>query len=214
MAEVVRHARMLPAPRPEPEWSRALRWLDSVCGGREAVLSFDTAPLADDGRPLPEGLPADQRQRLESCLTLLDATARRFFDAEAGIALRRGLLRLHERAPGVVVGARSASLLTLGVVWAVGHANGLLHPVGVVTEKELKPYLNATQPGATIGRRVRDALAGPFDWQATSRPWAYGGQGRDLEPLCHVDLLVSGVRRQLLEVRERALAEEQRATAA
>ena len=214
MSEVVRHARELPTPVPEPDWSRALRWLDAVCGGREAVMAFGTAPLSAAGLDLPEGLPADHRQRLESCLTLLDATARRFFDPEAGIALRRGLLRLHERAPGVVVGTRSASLLTLGVVWAVGHANGLLFPRGVVTEKELKPYLNASQSGSTIGARVRDALVGPFAWTRSERPWTYGGQGRDLEPLGHLDLLVSAVRRQLLEVRERALAAQQREEAA
>lgn len=214
MSQVVSYARSLPAPKPEPDWSRALRWLDSVCGGRDAVLAFDTAPLTPAGLELPEGLPAEHRQRLESCLTLLDATARRLFDDESGVALRRGLLRLYECAPGVVTGSRSASLLALGVAWAVGRANGLLYPRGVVTEKELKPYLNATQSGSTIGAKVRAALAGPFSWGTTDRPWAYGGnRSRDLEPLGHVDLLVSGVRRQLLEVRERALAAEARESA-
>jgi hypothetical protein len=210
MSAVVSAARALPPPPPEPDWSRALHWLDSVCGGRDAVLAFDTAPLVDDGGDLPEGLPPGHRQRLESCLVLLDATARQFFDEEAGIALRRGLLRLYERAPGVVTGARSASLLTLGLVWAVGHANGLLFPRGVVTEKELKPYLNANQGGSTIGSKVREALAGPFTWRTADRPWGYGGQPRDLQPLGHVDLLVSSVRRQLLGVRERALAAQAR----
>jgi hypothetical protein len=209
-----RHAAAVSPPRPEPDWSLALRWLDSICGGRDAVLAFDTTPLVEDGNELPEGLAPEHRQRLESCLTLLDATARRFFDEEAGVALRRGLLRLYERAPGTVVGTRSASLLTLGVVWAIGRANGLLYPRGVVTEKELKPYLNATQPGSAIGTKVRDALQGPFPWRPISRPPAYGGESRDLEPLGHVDLLVSAVRRQLLGVRERALAAEMRAGAA
>jgi hypothetical protein len=215
MADVVRHARDLPAPRPEPDWSRAMRWLDSVCGGREAVLALDAAPLRDDGRTIPAGVPEAHRQRLDSCLTLLDGAARRFFDQEAGVALERGLLRLYDRAPGVVTGARSASLLTLGVLWAVGHANGLLHPRGPVTEKELKPYLNATQSGSTIGTKVRDALAGPFEWRSVARPRTYGsGQARDLEPLGHPDLLVSAVRRQLVEVRERALTAEERDKAA
>jgi len=210
LGDVVRYARSLPEPRREPDWSRALRWLDSVCGGRDPVLALDTAPLADDGAELPAGLPTEHRQRLESCLTLLDATARQYFDEEAGVALRRGLLRLYERAPGVVAGTRSAALLTLGVVWAVGHANGLLYPRGVVTEKELKPYLNATQGGSIIGLKVQDALAGPFGWGAVDRPWSYGRQSRDLLPLGHVDLLVSSARRQLVEVRDRALAAQAR----
>lgn len=215
LGDVVRYARNLPTPRPEPDWSRAMCWLDSVCGGRRAVLALDTAPLCDDGRTIPDGAPAEHRQRLDSCLTLLDATTRRFFDEEAGVALRRGLLRLYERQPGVVTGARSASQLTLGVLWAVGRANGLLYPRGTVTEKELKPYLNASQSGSTVGSKVRDALRGLFDWTPVDRPWTYGDyQPRDLDALGHADLLVSDLRRQLVEVRERALAAEEREKAA
>jgi hypothetical protein len=213
MSSVVRYARSLPPPTPEPDWARALRWLDSVCGGRDAVLAFGTEPLPADRLDLPTALPPAHRQRLESCITLLDATARRFFDDEARTAFLRALLRVYDREPGVVTGAGSASQLTLGVVWAIGRANGLLHPRGVVTEKELKPYLNATQSGSTVGDKVRAALVGPYDWRTSDRPWTYGGRARDLEPLGHVDLLVSAVRRQLLEVRERALAAEQRAEA-
>ena len=211
MGSVARYARNLPPPTPEPDWARALRWLDTVCGGRDAVLAFGTEPLAADGLDLPVALPPAHRQRLESCVTLLDATARQFFDAEARTALVRALLRVYDREPGVVAGAGSASQLTLGVVWAVGRANGLLHPRGVVTEKQLKPYLNATQSGSTVGERVRAALVGPWEWSGSDRPWTYGGgRPRDLDPLGHVDLLVSTVRRQLLEVRERALAAQQR----
>ena len=211
MSSVVRYARVLPPPKPEPDWARALRWLDAVCGGRDAVLAFGTEPLAADGLDLPAALASAHRQRLESCVTLLDATARQFFDDEARTAFVRALLRVHDREPGVVTSARTASQLALGVVWSVGRANGLLHPRGVVTEKELKPYLNATQSGSTLGEKVRAALAGPYEWTAGDRPWTYGGgRARDLEPLGHVDLLVSTVRRQLLEVRERALAAQQR----
>lgn len=209
MSEVVSLARRLPDPRPEPDWSRALRWLDGICGGRQAVLALDAAPLTEEGLDLPVGVPAGHRQRLESCATLLDATARRFLDEEAAVALRRALLRLYACEPAVVTGARSAALLTLGVVWAVGRANGWMYPRGTLTEKDLKPYLNATGTAATIGGRVVDGLVGPYRWQTTSRPWSFGGQSRDLEPLGHLDLLVSGTRRQLLEVRDRALADQE-----
>jgi hypothetical protein len=215
MGQVISYARRLPEPRPEPDWSRALRWLDSVCGGREAVLGFDTAPLDGDGLELPAGLPATHRQRLESCITLLDATARRFFGDEARTAFVRALLRVYEREPGTVTSARSAAQLALGVLWAVGRANGLLHPRGVVKEKDLKPYLNVTQSASTLGTQVLDALLGAYPWLSSDRPWRYGGgRSRDLEPLGHVDLLVASARRQLLEVRERALADQQREGAA
>lgn len=210
MARVVRHARSLPPPTPEPDWARALRWLDGVCGGREAVLALDVEPLPADPPELPPALPPAHRQRLESCVTLLDATSRQFFDDEARTAFVRAVLRVHAREPGVVTGAPTASQLALGVIWAVGRANGLLHPRGVVTEKALRPYLNTTRSAASVGERVRAALVGPFDWSTPDRPWSYGGgRARDLDPLGHVDLLVASVRRQLLEVRERALAAQQ-----
>ena len=222
MGSVVALARRLPEPAPEPDWSRALRWLDALCGGREAVLALDAVPLAGEIEPtagLAAELPAEERadrlQRLESCLTLLDATARRFFEEEAGVAFARALLRVHEREPGVVTGARSATLLALGVVWAVGHANGLLYPRGVVTEKELKGYLNVNQSGSTVGYQVRDALVGPYTWQSERQPWGYRmpSSSRELEPLGHADLLVSATRRQLIAVRDRALADRERVPA-
>ena len=205
MSDVVSLARRLPDPEPEPDWSVALRWLDSLCGGRQAVLSMTDEPLTRPVR-VPDLLPPAQRERLESCLTLLGTVADSFFDEEAGVALARALLRVHERAPGVVSGAPSAAQLALGVVWAVGHANGLLHPRGVATEKELKRHLELTQSGSTLGAKVCAALAGPYAWDVAMRPWSYGGYGsRELKALGHTDLLVSGVRRQLVAVRDRAL---------
>lgn len=193
--------------RPEPDWARALRWLDTVCGSRGAVLALDAAPLAPEEITLPQTLTAGERQRLESTLTLLDAVAGQFFDDELMAALRRALLLTFERCPGVVTGARSAALLALGVVWAVGHANGLLHPLGSVTQKELREYLAVTQSGSSVGTEVRSALVGPSPWTAVNRPWTYGGyRTRDYEPLGHVGLLVSSTRRQLVAVRDRALS--------
>jgi len=207
MADVVRTVSALPKPPPEPDWSCALRWLDSLCGDRGSVLALDAAALVDDGAPVPEAVPAHERERLESTLAFLDAVAQRYFDAEVGLALRRALLIAFDRRPGVVTGARSGALLALGVIWAVGHANGLLHPVGSVTDKELRGYLGVTQPGSSAGAKVRDAIVGSYRWRSVERPWTYAGyRSRDLEPLGRVELLVSGTRAQLIEVRDRALA--------
>jgi len=215
MADVVRAAARAPQPPPVPEWQRALDWLAAQCGGHAAVEALDDAPLTGAGLELPAELGVDERRRLESVDTLLDATARRFFDDEAGAAFRRALLRLFERQPALVTGARSASQLALGVVWAVGHANGLLYPLGAVREKDLKAYLNATQGGSTLGDRVRSALRGPYAWEIPDRPWRWrsGSSSRDLAPLGHLDLLTSTLRRQLLTVRDRAYAERDAARA-
>lgn len=206
MAKVVRTVSAIPAPEPEPDWSGALRWLDTICGDRGSVMALDDAPLVNERPTVPASVTVEQRQRLDSTLTLLDGVARQFFEPEAGIALRRALSLTFERRPGVVMGARTPSLLAHGVVWAVGHANGLLRPLGTLTEKELRDYLTLAQSGSTVGAKVRDALVGPYRWEAVGQPWSYGRRSRDLEPLGHVELLVSGTRRQLVEVRDRALA--------
>lgn len=210
MSRVVRVVQAMPVPEPEPDWSCALRWLDAICGGRERTLALDSAPLTDPPRaafPQPAG-PEAEAERLEVTAAILDTLAADLFTPEAGVAFRRGLRRAYERQPGVVVAARSVETLAHGVVWAVGHANGLLWPLGSVREKDLKLALGTTQAGAALGAKVERALAGPYDWDSPARPWQYGGswRSRDLKALGHADLLVSGLREQLVEVRDRALS--------
>lgn len=210
MARVVRVVEAMPRPEPEPDWSCALRWLDGICGGRPAVLSLDTAPLTD----LPDLTSCGQQpteaeeERLDDTAAILDTLAADLFTAEARVALRRGLRRAYERNPGLVMAARSAEVLALGTIWVVGHANGLLWPIGSVREKDLKLALGTTQAGSIFGTKVERALAGPYRWDLAARPWRYGGSGgsRDLKALGHADLLVSDLRQQLVEVRDRALS--------
>jgi len=214
MSDVLLAWANVPRPLPEPDWSRALRWLDAICGGRQAVLDLDTTPLeAHAVEPARE--PTDvEAQRLELTEGLLEALAGQFGDSEVAVAFRRGLRRCFECEPGLVMAARSPESLALGVAWAVGHANGLLWPLGRVTETALKQQLGASQSGAMFGSKVEGALAGPFRWQTPELPWDYRfGLRRDrgLKPLGHAGLLVSSCRRQLVEVRDRALS-AQRAT--
>lgn len=210
MSRVVRVVEAMPRPEPEPDWSCALRWLDGICGGRPSVLALDAAPLTDLTGPTSSGQePTDvEAERLEATAATLDTLAADLFSPEARVAFRRGLRRAHERQPGLVMAARSVEVLAHGVVWTVGHANGLLWPIGSVKEKDLRLALGTTQAGSTFGARVERALAGPYDWDSTPRPWRYGGSGgsRDLKALGHADLLVSGLRQQLVEVRDRALS--------
>ena len=51
----------------------ALRWLDDVCGGREAVLALHGDALRDDGRDLPEAPNRQAQSRLAAVAELLDA---------------------------------------------------------------------------------------------------------------------------------------------
>lgn len=205
MNDVIRAENRRSIPPTPPDWQQALDWLAAQCGGLQAVEALDDAPLSAVGLDLPRGLEPGERQRLESAATLLDGIARRFFDEEAGIAFRRALLRVFERAPGVVTGARTTASLALGVVCAVGHANGLLYPRGRTTEKALKAYLDVTGSGSTVGDKVQSALRGPYTWDNPAWPYRWGSS-RDLRPLGHLDLLVSGTRRQLLGVRDRAVS--------
>ena len=80
-----RFDRELRRPEPEPvvpTHERALRWLDDVCGGRDAVLALQGDPLDDDGRDVPEAPTRQAQSRLAAVAELLDAVAQRWFDAE------------------------------------------------------------------------------------------------------------------------------------
>jgi hypothetical protein len=195
--------RLPPAPLPTPPHQRVLEWLDATCGDRAAVLALDDRPLVGDGLGLPTTEVPAHRARLEESAAALDLVAERWFDAEVAVALRRALLRVWADDATVVTTARSAHVVAGGTCWAVGRANGLFRPGGAVTMQRVRDTLDSAGTLSSWGGRVRTALLGFRGWPADHQPRPSGVP--DLQPLGHADLLVSGVRRDLVRLRDRAL---------
>lgn len=201
-----RFDRELRRPEPEPQvptHERALRWLDDVCGGRDAVLALDTDPLADDGRDLPEAPTQQAQSRLAAVAELLDAVAQRWFDVETSHALRTTLLTVWEREPEMVLDAATAAHVAGGICWAVGKANGLFRPQGERTMGRVKEALALHTTISTYGKVVQRALVGYRD--PASEGWWRPDDVPDLLALGHPNLLLRSVRRRLVRVRDRAL---------
>jgi hypothetical protein len=200
-----------PAPEPTPPvHERALSWLDSLCGSREAVLALDSAPLVDDGRDLPEAATRQAQSRLAAVAELLDAVGERWFGPETTVALRAALLAVWDREPEVVLDAATAAHVAGGICWAVGKANGLFRPQGERTMGRIKEALALHATISTYGKVVQRALVGYRDLAATG--WWRPTEFPDLLPLGHPGLLLGEVRQRLLRVRQRAL--EAQATSA
>ena len=201
-----RFDRELRRPEPEPHvptHERALRWLDDVCGGREAVLALHGEPLDDDGRDLPDAPTRQAQSRLAAVAELLDAVGQRWFDAETSHALRSALLTVWEREPEVVLDAATAAHVAGGICWAVGKANALFRPQGELTMGRVKEALALHATISTYGKVVQRALVGYRD--STSQGWWRPDDLPDLLALGHPDLLLGSVRRRLVRVRDRAL---------
>jgi len=183
------------------EYERALQWLESVCGGPDGVRALDTAPLRG---PVP--LPEDPR--VLEVAGLLAKIAEDFFDAETGLAFRRGLSRVWSHDPGLVTAPVSAAYVAAGVAWAVGEANGVVGPEHRVTASRLKYALETPGPPATYARPIRRALRGPWEWRLEQGTGHTGlaVSAPPLSALGYLDLLTSRTRAQLVRVREHALA--------
>jgi hypothetical protein len=209
-----RFDRELRAPVREPTppvHELALSWLDSRCGGREAVLALDAAPLVDDGRDLPEAATAQAQSRLAAVAELLEVVGDQWFDTETTCALRTALLTVWEREPEVLLEAASAAQVAGGICWAVGKANGLYRPQGERTMGRIKEALALHATISTYGRVVQRALVGYRDLAETV--WWRPSELPDLLPLGHSQLLLGEVRSRLVRVRERALEAQESMTA-
>lgn len=191
-----------PVTPPRPEHQVALDWLAALCGGHDAVTGLDAAPLVEDGLDLPVVEDAAGRTQLEAVAALLDEVAADFPVVEVGFALRRALLRLWEIDPLVVDRPTQPAHVAAGIVWSVLGANGLAGPGGLITATELKERLGVRKTPSAYGKPLAAALRGFWPWP-TQRPWGMR-ELPDLEPLGYPDLLVAGVRRRLIRLRDQA----------
>jgi hypothetical protein len=197
-----------PEPPPVPPHERALQWLDAQCGGRAAVLALDDSPRCRAPRERDvSGVEVEaHRARLTESLVLLDHVAARFFDEEVGTALGRALLRVWAEDASVITGARSSAVVAGGVCWAVGKANGLFLPGAGVSTTRVRDALDHPGNLSTCGQRIRTSLVGLHAWPGLERHHTWAPGAPDLQALGHADLLVATTRRDLVRLRDRALA--------
>lgn len=193
-------------PPPPPRHVQALEWLDGVAGGREALLSMTTSPVAlprlgDHLDPVAD----EPWLVVDELLTDLRET---MFAPDLAPPLRACLLLVRERLPELAERMGPARVAA-GIVWVVGKANAAIGPEGPVTQVRIADHLGTTSLnacGAQVLGHVRR-----LGWVGT-RPWDSGAPA--LLALGRVELLSASVRRDLVELRDRSFAEEARLSTA
>jgi hypothetical protein len=188
------------SPPPAPRHQQVLEWLDSLVGGREAVLALGTAashvpmlrgvvdPVADEPWLIVDELLGDL------CSTLLSP------DLEA--PMRRGLLLLRERCRSLPERS-TPDRIAAGIVWVVGKANAAIGPDGPVTQLSIAAQLGVTSLNA-CGNSVLGHVR-RVGWPQP-RPW-----GSDCPPLLATgrpELLSAHTVADLVELRDQALDDQ------
>ena len=187
-------------PPPPPRHVQALHWLDEVAGGREDLMAMTASPVA---------LP-----RLGDCLDpvvdepwlvadeLLTDLREALLPADLAPPLRECLLLVRDRVPELAERITSPRVAA-GVAWVVGKANAAIGPEGPVTQVRIADHLG-TSSLSSAGQQVLGHVR-RIGWQAR-RPWDC--LAPQLLAVGRVELLSASVRRDLVELRDRSLAEE------
>lgn len=194
------------APPPLPHHEQALRWLDCVAGSREELLAMTGSPVAlprlrDHLDPVADEawLVADE---------LLGDLRETLLPADLAAPLRECLLLARDRLPELAERMTPARLAG-GVAWVVGKANAAVGPEGPVTQVRIAEQLGTTSLNA-CGNNVLGHVR-RLGWDS-ARPWSCGAP--PLLAVGRVELLAASVRRDLVDLRDTALAEQARADAA
>jgi len=195
-----RRTQIVQPPPPRPRHLQVLEWLDSLVGGREAVLALGTVPetkpmLRDVVDPVADEpwLIADE---------LLDDVCSSLLPADLAAPMRRCLLLLRERCPALPA-RLTPDRIAAGIVWVVGKSNGAIGPDGPVTQLSIAAQLGVDSLNS-CGNRVLGHV-NRLGW-ATPRPW-----GSNCPPLLatgRTELLSARTVADLVELRDQALNQQ------
>ena len=188
------------SPPPLPRHVQALHWLDCVAGSREELLAMTASPVAlprlrDHLDPVADEawLVADE---------LLTDLREALLPADLAPPLRECLLLARARLPELAERMTPARLAG-GVAWVVGKANAAIGPEGPITQTRVADHLGTTTLNA-CGSQVLGHVR-RLGW-VSARPWESNAPA--LTAVGRVELLSARVRRDLVELRDRSLAEE------
>ncbi|MGN6752926.1 MAG: DUF6398 domain-containing protein [Intrasporangium sp.] len=160
-------------------------------GGPDELQSLDDTPLPDEPFDASQ-LPEDIRDRVEQVRRLVDDFADRSFGVEFRTACRRYLARVAAAEPGVFRRAGRAETAAAAVVWTIGRANHLVARGGSsMTAQDLLAHFGLK---GSVSQRAHVLMRG--------LPSAsYDEHGPNLGT---PDLLVSSMRAELIDLRDRA----------
>jgi hypothetical protein len=179
---------------------QALAWLDAVAGSREALLAMTASPVATPR--LGDHLdPAVDEPWLVADELLTDLRES-LLPADLAAPMRACLLLVRDRVPELAE-RLTPGRLAAGVAWVVGKANAAIGPEGPVTQVAIADHLGTTSLNAS-GQRVLGHVR-RLGW-SSHRPWDCGAPA--LLAVGRVDLLSMTVRRDLVDLRDRSLAEQ------
>ena len=194
-----RRPQLVQSPPPPPRHLQVLAWLDSIVGGREALLAL--AP--DHGMPLlREDLDPTADEPWLVVDELLGDVCDELLSPDLAPPMRRCLLLLREVAPWLPE-RTSAAKIAAGIVWLVGKANAAIGPAGPVTQISIATQLGVdtlTACGNTVSGHVRR-----LGWGA-SPPYPHPGPA--LFVTGRAELLSARVVADLVLLRDDAFAEE------
>ena len=198
-----RRPQVVQGPPPLPRHVQALHWLDCVAGSREELVAMTGSPVAlprlrDHLDPVADEawLVADE---------LLTDLREALFAPDLAAPLRECLLLARDRLPELAERMTPARLAG-GVAWVVGKANAAIGPEGAITQVRVADHLGTSSLSA-CGSQVLGHVR-RLGW-VSARPWE--SQAPALLAVGRVELLSASVRRDLVDLRDRSLAEERRA---
>ena len=180
-----------------PPYERVLTWLDSVVGGRVALLALDDEPLPEIPAPTVD----------DTVDELIVRVADTYFGHEFLAAVRAALATVRMADTDLPAQA-TAGEIAAGLCWLVGRANGLVGAGTDVTQKALKETLwlgtAPTRRASRLKMCLRD-LSAPHCVRPSDCP--------ELLELGVPTYLTSATRRRLIVLRDRAVTAAERAEA-
>jgi hypothetical protein len=182
----------------EPYDHRAVmaEMLREAAGSEEALRTLDDRPLPDEEFDWT-GIPDDVHHKVAEVLALCDRCSDDLFDVEYRTVCRRLLARAAAGDPAVFRRRASSATAAAAICWIVGKDNDLFNLYhGPLRVKDLMAHFGLAQGGVSQRAETLMKAAG-FDPYA--RRW-------DLR-LGSPELLVSGRRRRLIELRDEYLTD-------
>jgi hypothetical protein len=171
-------------------------FLDTLAGevgGADALDSLDDTPLPDQEEFGWDGVPADLRDRVGEVLAACDRCCDDLFGAEYRTAGRRLLARAVPGLSGMLRKTTKPEVIAAAACWVIGKGNQRFgQGPGELRVKDLTSYFNLGQ--SSVSERGYQIMRAAGVQPAGAYPAVRLGSP---------DLLVSGRRRRIIELRDR-----------